>query len=411
MEMKKNVLTYEGLKKYEDELHELKVHKRQEVAQRLKEAREQGDITENSEYDAARDEQRDIEVRIEALENILKNAEVVLEEDIDTDRISVGCKVKIRDLEYKEDLEYKIVGSSEANSLKGKLSNESPVGKALIGAKKGQTVSVETQAGIIKYKVLEIDKASSFLMAARCALGKICKVERKEMFGKLRVVKTALVCILASITLLTGCGNSRPNKKDAQEYLDMHLDEPYQMVSETHDDKEDTYKLYLPDSDITVHFTCKYEYNSAIHQIWKLNIYDYYETKYLSLSDERRKLREEKYPVIREEVTFRSYLGDSVERIDTVNISIDSKDDLERLYDYLIECYRLNDFKYYNAYSMVDNKLTSLYWQDYIGVKLFCSDKQIMFLYFSDLRKEECCLPEGLSKMITYDEFVGKIWK
>ncbi len=162
MEVKKNILTYEGLKKYEDELHELKVHKRQEVAQRLKEAREQGDITENSEYDAARDEQRDIEVRIEALENILKNAEIVLEEDIDTDRISVGCKVKIRDLEYKEDLEYKIVGSSEADSLKGKLSNESPVGKALIGAKKGQTISVETQAGIIKYKVLEIDKASSF---------------------------------------------------------------------------------------------------------------------------------------------------------------------------------------------------------------------------------------------------------
>ncbi len=155
---KKNILTYEGLKKYEDELQDLKVNKRQEVAQKIKEAREQGDLSENAEYDAAKDEQRDIEARIEALEKILKNAEVVVEEDVDTNKISIGCNVKIRDLELNEDLEYKIVGSQEANSLKGKISNESPVGKALIGAKKGQTVSVETQAGVFKYKVLAIDK-------------------------------------------------------------------------------------------------------------------------------------------------------------------------------------------------------------------------------------------------------------
>ncbi len=135
MEEKKNILTYEGLKRYEDELHELKVVKRQEVAQKIKEAREQGDLSENAEYDAAKDEQRDIEARIEELEKILKNAEVVVEDEVDLDKINIGCKVKILDLEYNEELEYKIVGSTEANSLKGKISNESPVGKALIGAR------------------------------------------------------------------------------------------------------------------------------------------------------------------------------------------------------------------------------------------------------------------------------------
>ena len=123
-----------GLKKLEEELQDLKVNKRQEIAQKIKEAREQGDLSENAEYDAAKDEQRDIEARIETLEKILKNAEVVVEEDVDLNKISIGCKVKIRDLEFNEDLEYKIVGSSESNSLKGKISNESPVGKALLGA-------------------------------------------------------------------------------------------------------------------------------------------------------------------------------------------------------------------------------------------------------------------------------------
>ncbi len=161
MEEKKNILTYEGLKKYEDELHELKVVKRKEVAEKIKEAREQGDLSENAEYDAAKDEQRDIEARIEALEKILKNAEVVVEEDVDLDKISIGCKVKILDLEFDEELDYKIVGSSEADSLKGKISNESPVGRALIGAKKGETVSVETQAGVLKYKVLGIERSEN----------------------------------------------------------------------------------------------------------------------------------------------------------------------------------------------------------------------------------------------------------
>ena len=157
---KKNILTYEGLRKYEDELHELKVVKRKEVAEKIKEARELGDLSENAEYDAAKDEQRDIEARIEELEKILKNAEVVVEDEVDVNRISIGCKVKMLDIEYNEEVEYKIVGSTEANSLKGKISNESPVGKALLGAKKGQTVSVETQAGIVKYKVLAIDRSN-----------------------------------------------------------------------------------------------------------------------------------------------------------------------------------------------------------------------------------------------------------
>lgn len=161
MEGKKNILTYEGLKKYEDELHDLKVVKRKEVAQKIKEAREQGDLSENAEYDAAKDEQRDIEARIEELEKILKNAEVVVEDDVNLDKVSIGCKVRILDLEYDEELEYKIVGSSEANSLKGKISNESPVGKALIGSKVGETVKVDTQMGVVSYKVLGIDRSSN----------------------------------------------------------------------------------------------------------------------------------------------------------------------------------------------------------------------------------------------------------
>ena len=158
---KKNLLTYEGLKKLEDELQDLKVVKRKEIAQKIKEAREQGDLSENAEYDAAKDEQRDIEARIEELEKILKNAEVVVEDEVDLDKINIGCLVRIRDLEFEEELEYKIVGSTEANSLKGKISNESPVGKALIGSKTGDIVEVETPAGTFKYEVLEIQRANN----------------------------------------------------------------------------------------------------------------------------------------------------------------------------------------------------------------------------------------------------------
>ena len=158
MEEKKNLLTYAGLKKLEEELHDLKVVKRKEVAGKIKEAREQGDLSENAEYDAAKDEQRDIEARIEELEKILKNAEVFVEEEADLDKVSIGCSVKILDCEFEEELEYKIVGSTEANSLKGKISNESPLGAALMGAHTGDVVEVELPAGIMKYKVLEIQR-------------------------------------------------------------------------------------------------------------------------------------------------------------------------------------------------------------------------------------------------------------
>ena len=134
--------------------------KRHEVAQKIKEAREQGDLSENAEYDAAKDEQRDIEARIEELENILKNAEVVVEDEVDLDQINVGCKVRILDIEYSEELEYKIVGSAEADSLKGKISNESPVGRALLGRKVNDTVEVETPAGVFVYKILEIQRSN-----------------------------------------------------------------------------------------------------------------------------------------------------------------------------------------------------------------------------------------------------------
>ena len=160
MEEKKNLLTYAGLKALEDELHDLKVNRRKEVAGKIKEAREQGDLSENAEYDAAKDEQRDIEARIEEIEKILKNAEVVVEDEVDLDKISVGCKVKVHDFEFEEDIELKIVGSTEANSLEGKISNESPVGKALLGKQVGDIVKVETPGGEFEYKVLSIHRAN-----------------------------------------------------------------------------------------------------------------------------------------------------------------------------------------------------------------------------------------------------------
>ena len=159
MEAKKTLLTYTGLKKLEDELENLKVVKRKEVAGKIKEAREQGDLSENAEYDAAKDEQRDIEARIEELEKILKNAEVVVEDDVDLDTINIGCTVDVYDKEFEEEIVFQLVGSTEATSLEGKISNEAPVGKALIGKKVGDVVAVETQAGVIEYEVLKINRS------------------------------------------------------------------------------------------------------------------------------------------------------------------------------------------------------------------------------------------------------------
>ncbi|MEE3468481.1 MAG: transcription elongation factor GreA [Eubacterium sp.] len=154
-ETKKHLLTPDGLKELQNELHELEVNQRAEISKKIKEARELGDLSENAEYDAAKDEQRDIEARIEQIKKILNNYELIEEDEAgDATAIKIGSKVKLRDMELKKDMEYKIVGSTEANILKNLISNDSPIGKALIGAKKGETVKVASPAGIIRYKVL-----------------------------------------------------------------------------------------------------------------------------------------------------------------------------------------------------------------------------------------------------------------
>ena len=158
-ETKKNIMTFAGLRALEDELFDLKVYKRKEVAQKIKEAREQGDLSENAEYDAAKDEQRDIEARIEELEKLLKNVEVVGQDEVDADTVGIGSRVKLYDVEMDEEVEYTIVGSTEADALNGKISNESPVGAALIGSKVGETIVVETISGDLEVKILEIARA------------------------------------------------------------------------------------------------------------------------------------------------------------------------------------------------------------------------------------------------------------
>ena len=158
-ETKKNIMTFAGLRALEDELFDLKVYKRKEVAQKIKEAREQGDLSENAEYDAAKDEQRDIEARIEELEKLLKNVEVVGQDEGDADTVGIGSRVKLYDVEMDEEVEYTIVGSTEADALNGKISNESPVGAALIGSKVGETIVVETISGDLEFKILEIARA------------------------------------------------------------------------------------------------------------------------------------------------------------------------------------------------------------------------------------------------------------
>lgn len=156
MAEKKNMLTYEGLKELEEELQDLKVNKRQEVAQKIKEAREQGDLSENAEYDAAKDEQRDIESKIEELEKILKNAEVFDTDEIDAGTVNFGSEIVLLDVDMDEIIEYKIVGSTEADILRGKISNESPLGMALMQKKIGDKVTVEAPDGEFEYKIVDI---------------------------------------------------------------------------------------------------------------------------------------------------------------------------------------------------------------------------------------------------------------
>ena len=158
MEEKEVILTQEGYDKLEKELEYLKTEKRVEIAERIKVALGFGDLSENSEYDEAKNAQSENEVKIAELENKLRYAKVIDEKDIDTKTVQIGNTVKLHDIEFDEDVEYTIVGSTEVNLAENKISNESPIGKALLGAKKGEKVEVEAPAGVIEYKILSITK-------------------------------------------------------------------------------------------------------------------------------------------------------------------------------------------------------------------------------------------------------------
>jgi len=155
---KEVILTYEGLKKLEEELEQLRGPKRMEIKERIKVALSFGDISENSEYDEAKNEQAYVESRIAQLETMLKNARVIDEEDVSTDKVTIGSKVRLLDMEYNDEIVYTIVGSTEANPAQFKISNESPVGAALMHKKKGNIVEVTVPDGVLKFKILKIEK-------------------------------------------------------------------------------------------------------------------------------------------------------------------------------------------------------------------------------------------------------------
>ena len=156
MAEKQVFLTAEGLVKIEDELDNLKSVKRKEVAARIKVALSFGDISENSEYDQAKNEQAQLEERIAKLENMLRNAKIIDEDEITTDKVSIGSRVVVKDLEFDEEMEYVLVGSAEADPYEGRISNESPLGSALIGHKIGEIIEVNVPDGVIKYEILKI---------------------------------------------------------------------------------------------------------------------------------------------------------------------------------------------------------------------------------------------------------------
>ncbi len=158
MEEKEVILTQEGYDNLDKELNYLKTEKRAEIAERIKVALGFGDLSENSEYDEAKTAQAENEVKIAELENKLRHAKIIDEKDIDTDTVQIGNIVKVLDIEFNEEISYTIVGSTEVNLAENKISNESPLGSTLLGAKKNQTVEVEAPAGIMKYKILDIKK-------------------------------------------------------------------------------------------------------------------------------------------------------------------------------------------------------------------------------------------------------------
>ena len=158
MEEKDVILTQEGYENLDKELNYLKTEKRAEIAERIKVALGFGDLSENSEYNEAKTAQAENEVKIAELENKLRHAKIIDEKEIDTDTVQIGNTVKVLDMEFDEEIEYTIVGSTEVDLLENKISNESPLGSALLGAKKKQTVEVTAPAGIMKYKILDIKK-------------------------------------------------------------------------------------------------------------------------------------------------------------------------------------------------------------------------------------------------------------
>ena len=149
-------LTPEGLKKLEAELDELKTVRRKEVAEKIRQALAFGDISENAEYDQAKNEQGQLEEKISKLEEMLRNAKIIDESEITTDKVSVGSKVKVLDIEFDEETEYTIVGSAEANPYNGRISNESPVGRALLGGEVNDVVNVQVPDGLVQFKILDI---------------------------------------------------------------------------------------------------------------------------------------------------------------------------------------------------------------------------------------------------------------
>lgn len=158
MEPKKYIMTYEGVKKLEDELENLKTVKRKDITEKIKVALSFGDLSENAEYDEAKNEQAFVEGRIAQLENMLKNASIVDENDIKTDVVSVGSIVRVKDYEFDEEIEFAIVGSAEADPMKNKISNESPVGIGLMGRKVDDIIEIAVPDGVNKYKILEIKR-------------------------------------------------------------------------------------------------------------------------------------------------------------------------------------------------------------------------------------------------------------
>ena len=157
--MKDVLLTPEGLERLKEELDTLRTDKRREVAERIAHAREFGDIAENSEYDDAKNEQAMVEQKIAQLEERLSRARLIEKEDVPKGVVAIGTRVRLRDLDAKQTIEYVIVGSAEANPAESKLSNESPVGKAIIGRKKGETVEVAAPRGSMKYKIMDVKAA------------------------------------------------------------------------------------------------------------------------------------------------------------------------------------------------------------------------------------------------------------